>query len=215
MLQKLALSRDSSPSRGNFAFVDSSLKRNRTLFAEFTAVKQSKPVRIVLTPKDAHHVYSESDLSELCETTYSLAIDSEPPNDGDKLAIRIRSDGAVCISQNNCGWIERTHVDADLEYHVVFDLEHISVLSMIGMTIDGDDAVVKQLEAPPKPSLEVRSVSSTECIVCLENARTTALIPCYHFALCEDCANTLRQSGAANCPLCRVGITDVKKIYMA
>lgn len=57
------------------------------------------------------------------------------------------------------------------------------------------------------------------CVICLTDPRNTAVLPCHHMCVCEDCARQL-QVGAAtrndHCPICRGNITgmqvfDVKK----
>jgi hypothetical protein len=53
-------------------------------------------------------------------------------------------------------------------------------------------------------------VNSTWCIICYENPRNTALIPCGHAMLCYQCALKSRSKG---CPICRKRIREVMKIY--
>lgn len=48
------------------------------------------------------------------------------------------------------------------------------------------------------------------CIVCSDHARTTALIPCGHMCVCEDC-----ESGLKDCPLCRTHATGRLRVFNA
>lgn len=47
------------------------------------------------------------------------------------------------------------------------------------------------------------------CSICLENPRTHVIIDCGHRCVCEQCAESLPA-----CPLCRVQISRVIKVYM-
>mmetsp|Transcript_57193 Transcript_57193/g.100091 ORF Transcript_57193/g.100091 Transcript_57193/m.100091 type:complete len:387 (+) Transcript_57193:84-1244(+) len=40
------------------------------------------------------------------------------------------------------------------------------------------------------------------CVICLSEPRTTAVIPCRHLCVCEECSVNLRMNGAT-CPICR------------
>ena len=48
-----------------------------------------------------------------------------------------------------------------------------------------------------------------ECVVCLENQRTTALIPCGHRAVCNTCARDMKE-----CPLCRAAVTSTQRVFL-
>jgi serine/threonine protein kinase len=52
---------------------------------------------------------------------------------------------------------------------------------------------------------------SQSCVVCLENVRNHACIPCGHKVLCEECAPNIEQQG--KCPICRAEVTYCTKIY--
>lgn len=47
--------------------------------------------------------------------------------------------------------------------------------------------------------IEINVNEETICIVCKDNTRTHALVPCGHKVLCEDCVNLLIDK---RCPLC-------------
>jgi baculoviral IAP repeat-containing protein 2/3 len=53
--------------------------------------------------------------------------------------------------------------------------------------------------------------NSNLCVICLENARSHACIPCGHKILCEECAPTMYQQG--KCPICRAEVTYCTKIF--
>ena len=54
------------------------------------------------------------------------------------------------------------------------------------------------------------------CIVCLDNDRTTVLLPCRHLCLCHDCAVTLQRNDHRHrtCPLCRKQIQEILNVYL-
>jgi len=54
------------------------------------------------------------------------------------------------------------------------------------------------------------------CVICLTDPRNTAILPCRHMCVCEDCSRQLRAGAAPHCPICRCDILglqvfDVKK----
>lgn len=195
--------------------IDSPLKPKSALIVELTALKRDRPVRIVLTPEDALSVNSRRSLSEFCETTYPPMTESEMPKSGDELAVRISPSGAVHVSHNNAGWIKRMNVNADFEYRVIFDMEHISVLTTIGIANGLPEVEENQAVDHSSSSRSARSDAMPLCVICSENVRDVIIKPCSHVALCETCARTLRRSRAPVCPICRKTITDVERVYLA
>jgi hypothetical protein len=64
----------------------------------------------------------------------------------------------------------------------------------------------------------VRRSSSTldgsfygECVVCMTNIVNSALLPCRHMCLCEECA-VLLKSKSNRCPICRTNVSKMVKI---
>lgn len=51
------------------------------------------------------------------------------------------------------------------------------------------------------------------CILCIENARNYAVIPCGHLHFCKDCVENLFQSRAARCPVCNCNIREYYRIF--
>jgi hypothetical protein len=50
--------------------------------------------------------------------------------------------------------------------------------------------------------LDEQAISGSECVICLTEKRTTAVLPCRHLCLCAECAQQLAfQSN--KCPICR------------
>ena len=206
------MSRDPPSSKGNFAVVDTPLTANGILVVELTALRRSTPVKIVLTTKDTRRVYGSESLSQLCDTTYSKMMFSEILESGGELAMRISAKGAVYLSHSNRGWIQRTHVDPDLEYRVVVDMEHIIVLSMIGMAtvvgeVDESEIVVPNALEPEPPIVVLQ-----ECVVCFENVRGVVILPCFHVAICAACARALKRSRDTKCPVCRGDIRETGEL---
>ncbi|PXF44508.1 putative E3 ubiquitin-protein ligase LUL3 [Gracilariopsis chorda] len=56
--------------------------------------------------------------------------------------------------------------------------------------------------------------SSAECVVCLTEPSTTAVQPCKHLCLCDDCARllTLEVDAQQKCPVCRTHIGKLLRI---
>ncbi|XP_003746330.1 E3 ubiquitin-protein ligase NEURL1B [Galendromus occidentalis] len=206
-----AQSTNNSSSAALFAVTGSKLKPEETLVVKLEKLVKSCRINFVLTTEEPARVHACRDLGKLCDTTYSLAVESEMCKAGDELAINISTNGAVCISLNNRGWQERIHVDTDIAYHVAFDMANVSSMTAIGITTD----LKPEIDRPPVKSEPFRDASlPPDCIVCLESPRSVLLEPCAHFALCELCAHALQKSERRECPVCRAQIKGVKKIYM-
>jgi hypothetical protein len=48
----------------------------------------------------------------------------------------------------------------------------------------------------------------TECVVCLDNERAYAIVPCGHLCVCGGCVGRVKE-----CPICRGRIQSILKIY--
>ena len=53
----------------------------------------------------------------------------------------------------------------------------------------------------------------TECIVCLSEAASHAVVPCGHKCLCKTCTTEVEQGRLGACPLCRERIVRMLQIY--
>lgn len=68
---------------------------------------------------------------------------------------------------------------------------------------------------------EQRAVSPgiphTECVLCMDAAVDTVLLPCGHICLCSKCAESLHRGlspAAVTCPLCRVRVDRAQRIFL-
>lgn len=50
------------------------------------------------------------------------------------------------------------------------------------------------------------------CIVCMELKKDSVLIPCGHLGICFKCANRCKET-STTCPVCRVKIIEVHRVY--
>ncbi|KAH6826408.1 RING/U-box superfamily protein [Perilla frutescens var. hirtella] len=64
---------------------------------------------------------------------------------------------------------------------------------------DSDESAISDVE------------SGKECIICLTEAKNTAVLPCRHMCLCSDCAKELRLQ-SNKCPVCRQPIKELLEI---
>jgi hypothetical protein len=44
-----------------------------------------------------------------------------------------------------------------------------------------------------------QELDKTSCVICMDEERTVVFTPCFHFACCKSCADTLINQ---NCPIC-------------
>uniref|UniRef100_A0A7S3CZQ9 RING-type E3 ubiquitin transferase n=1 Tax=Palpitomonas bilix TaxID=652834 RepID=A0A7S3CZQ9_9EUKA len=56
-------------------------------------------------------------------------------------------------------------------------------------------------------------IGGKECVICLENARDTAILPCRHMCLCDGCARQLKDQ-TSHCPICRGKIDSLLQIVL-
>jgi hypothetical protein len=56
--------------------------------------------------------------------------------------------------------------------------------------------------APPAASATFLATEASNCVICLSDARTTAVLPCRHLCLCAPCAQQL-VFHSSRCPVCR------------
>lgn len=51
------------------------------------------------------------------------------------------------------------------------------------------------------------------CVICLTDPRTTAVTPCRHLCLCQDCAGAIRARND-KCPICRQQVTGIQTFHI-
>jgi hypothetical protein len=52
------------------------------------------------------------------------------------------------------------------------------------------------------------------CVVCLDGARATVLLPCWHLALCGSPGCVAMLGAPPLCPMCRVAVARFQPIFM-
>ena len=57
------------------------------------------------------------------------------------------------------------------------------------------------------PQIVNKDPDSNSCVICLDEPRSTTILPCLHMCLCYECAAELRKT-SANCPLCREPVSE-------
>jgi hypothetical protein len=60
-------------------------------------------------------------------------------------------------------------------------------------------------------TIDYSSSHTTSCVICLEGERNHAIVPCGHVILCDECS---RQHTLRHCPMCRVRIQSLLKIFL-
>ena len=55
---------------------------------------------------------------------------------------------------------------------------------------------------------DIKSLDLT-CIICMEKAKNTIMIPCNHVCCCVECSKYLKK-----CPMCRTQLEDIKRVYI-
>lgn len=68
---------------------------------------------------------------------------------------------------------------------------------------------VATVDEETKPTMDEEVDDSAMCVVCLENLRSHAIVPCGHMCLCQNCASVVTE----RCPLCREPMISAMRIY--
>lgn len=61
--------------------------------------------------------------------------------------------------------------------------------------------------------LDNASKNITECCVCMDGPRDTALFPCGHKLFCYPCIEKYSKQGTNKCPVCKVAIERFAKVF--
>ncbi len=61
---------------------------------------------------------------------------------------------------------------------------------------------------------ETVASGTEDCVICMINQTTTAIIPCGHTAFCGACADTLKKR-RDKCPICRGGIQQTQRLFFS
>lgn len=75
-----------------------------------------------------------------------------------------------------------------------------------------EDNQTKTTDCGTRCSKQV-SDSIEACVVCLDNAKSHAFVPCGHLCVCQNCAEALKQMPVQTCPLCRLEFASVVQIF--
>ncbi|OQR67833.1 neuralized protein 4-like [Tropilaelaps mercedesae] len=208
---------------GGIAVMESTMQAGEALIVNLRELHRSMPIELALSSVTTAEIRAFKTLEDLYDQTYSVPFKTGVVTAGEEIAIVISEQGEVHVSHAGKKWLKSVHVDPKVRFRVVFDMQAIKKLSVVGITT--------QLQAPAdvgsgggdgsSRAASLKSLggnnhdrAAPDCVVCLENPRDTLLKPCCHFVLCSVCAALLLQSSLKECPMCRKTIVDLEKIYM-
>jgi hypothetical protein len=72
-------------------------------------------------------------------------------------------------------------------------------------TIPTDDAVLQPVFSARQETLSI----DLSCVICLEAARNSIILPCNHLCCCKDCGLSLE-----HCPICRASIVSLHPVFI-
>lgn len=134
-----------------------------------------------------------------------------------------------------------TNIDAYTECQKQFGIHWRKVEEAMGLTTEvesGDELlavlmeqdvhiVIASMECVPALEKAARAIylciyppakqaDQDDCVICMSEPKTHAMIPCGHRCICEDCATTVSKSHRmAPCPICRATVQTIVKIYLS
>merc|ERR1712039_893925 len=76
-----------------------------------------------------------------------------------------------------------------------------------------EDGAQASADAPTTEQRPSDDGDPAECCVCLDKAKTHALLPCGHLCACMDCSAFLAARNSA-CPVCRCPIERAVQIFV-
>jgi len=56
---------------------------------------------------------------------------------------------------------------------------------------------------------QLQEKENKKCVICIENTKTTVLIPCGHKVLCDSCAH----QKLVQCPVCRAKVASTQRVF--
>jgi hypothetical protein len=84
-----------------------------------------------------------------------------------------------------------------------------SRVALTGVSDDAFQAVMIRNDlVVDKETMKAEPTVSNDCVVCLDEPKTRAFVPCGHQCVCDGCATKLQQ-----CPICKANATSTVKIY--
>jgi hypothetical protein len=107
----------------------------------------------------------------------------------------------------------RLRLERDKASHEALKVnQECAALMLRESLIVAETARDKQREATLQADIKLaESIGTLECVVCLSEIATHIVLPCCHLALCSECG---RASDMQECPVCRVAIERIARIYI-
>jgi len=60
---------------------------------------------------------------------------------------------------------------------------------------------------------EQSAIDTAECVICMSNPKSIAVLPCRHLCMCSDCAKDLHRS-MDGCPMCRCKVESLLQMNL-
>ena len=155
-------------------------------------------------------------------------------HDGDRTHPRLVAlDAVVQKGLTYPGWkadvqqIEKMHADvpylarSDIAFNSkVKALEYSQYLYENAGTVEDDEDEEDEIAPEPRAVSPARSDEDAgasnplgECIICGDETKSHAFIPCGHLCACEECASKVMRR-APRCPVCRCSALETVKIFL-
>ena len=95
-------------------------------------------------------------------------------------------------------------------------IQHYRQLEQIKLKLDADKLRLEQLhiEMMTRIQKNIEQNKHNECVICTDKPAEMALVPCGHKNICQECVlEYMEKYSHKGCPLCRMHIQSVVKIY--
>eukprot|EP01026_Neomeris_dumetosa_P020824 TRINITY_DN1841_c0_g1_i11.p1 TRINITY_DN1841_c0_g1~~TRINITY_DN1841_c0_g1_i11.p1 ORF type:complete len:378 (-),score=50.75 TRINITY_DN1841_c0_g1_i11:604-1737(-) len=115
-----------------------------------------------------------------------------------------------CDTRNNNKWdaqVVKQKIWVNGSAYVLQDLYGIE--GGVSQSSDVHDSSGKNTTGGQDDDLE----NGHECVICLTAPKDTAVLPCRHFCMCQDCAKEVYRT-SRQCPICRIKVSSLLQIRM-
>lgn len=118
---------------------------------------------------------------------------------GSKLRVRVNTIGY--LRNANCQFPRDLRLDGRRYEVLENDIHLISTKGKYFYSVKNKSGIKIIVE---KPSQIYTDDNVEDCIICMEEPKSTIFAPCGHFYSCQDCSKRIKQ-----CPICRSHITSM------
>lgn len=160
------------------------------------------------------HLYPEDVLTEVVDgVQYPVVIRIEARHNAKtpkRTRVTAQSTHAV-LTRNNGRWGIKVVSQEVLIGGTIYVVQELYGIGAVDVTASRSDALATGTGVPNVFDVD----KGNECVICLTETANTAVLPCNHLCLCQECGAKLSEDPAPDrrrCPICRTEIESLLRI---